>query len=143
MNLLTDEQKAIYGRAIMDLHDTFARKIMVYKTPERTVLSTTPSYNFIYNDQQEGENVTYVPVSGEIDVRIKWLSPQELKGLADIKEEIHGNIVRIKIKKEDMHWIEDWKHIEIDGRAVQFFGTSKPHGLFTVDYYTVYLEESN
>ena len=114
----------------------------MYKTPERTVLSTSPSYNFIYNDQQEGENVAYTPVSGEISVRIKWLDPQELKGLTEIKEEIHGNIVRIKIKKEDMHWIDDWKHLEIDGRTVQFFGTSKPHGLFTVDYYTVYLEES-
>lgn len=142
-SLLSEEEKEEYSDVFGDLHDTFCRKILVYKTPERVIISTNNSYNFIYTDQQEGLNVQYIPVSGFLDVRIKWLNPSDLKGNKDIKEEVHGNVVRLKIKKEDISWFENWKHIEIDGRTVQYFGTSQPHGLFDPNFYTIYLEESD
>lgn len=142
MKLVSDLDQLSYDNVFNDIHDTFSRKIVVYKTPERVVISTNPNYNFMYTDAQEGIDVKYVPVSGLIDARIKWLNPSDLKGQKDIKEEVHGNIVRLKIKKEDIEWFNDWKHIEIDGRTVQFFGTSQPHGLFDPNFYTVYLEES-
>ena len=142
MNLVPDQDQLVYDNVFNDIHDTFSRKIIVYKTPERTVISTNLNYNFIYTDSQEGINVQYTPVSGILDVRIKWLDPSDLKGQKDIKEEVHGNIVRLKVKKEDIEWFQDWKHIEVDGRTVQFFGTSQPHGLFDPNFYTIYLEES-
>lgn len=143
MNLLPDADQLLYDDVFNDIHDTFSRKIVVYKTPERVVISTNPNYNFIYTDAQEGMNVQYIPVSGVIDVRIKWLDPSDLKGQKDIKEEVHGNIVRLKVKKEDIYWFDDWKRVEIDGRTVQYFGTTQPHGLFDPNFYTIYLEESN
>jgi len=142
MNLIPNSEQLLYDNVFNDIHDTFSRPILIYKTPERIIISTNTSYNFIYNDAQEGIEVQYVPVSGIIDARIKWLDPSDLKGQKDIKEEVHGNIVRLKIKKEDMDWFNEWKRIEIDGRTVQFFGTSQPHGLFDPNFYTIYLEES-
>jgi hypothetical protein len=141
-NLISDEQRNVYQAAFKDIHDTFSRKAIVYKTPKRIVLSTTPDYNFMYTDAQEALDVQYIPVSGEINVRVKWLNPAELKGIKDIKEEIHGNIVRLKIHKDDLYWFDDWKRVEIDGKVVQYFGTSQPHGLFEPNFYTVYLEQS-
>lgn len=142
MNLVPDSDQLLYDEVFNDIHDTFSRPILVFKTPERVVISTNTSYNFIYNDSQESLDVQYIPVSGIINARIKWLDPSDLKGQKDIKEEVHGNIVRLKIKKEDMVWFDEWKRIEIDGRTVQFFGTSQPHGLFDPNFYTIYLEES-
>ena len=143
MNLIPDSDQLKYDDVFNDIHDTFSRKIIVYKTPERVIISTNSNYNFIYTDAQEGLEVKYVPVSGVIDARIKWLDPSDLKGQKDIKEEVHGNIVRLKIRKEDIGWFDDWKRVEVDGRPVQFFGTAQPHGLFDPNFYTVYLEESS
>lgn len=143
MNLIPDSDQLLYDNVFNDIHDTFSRKIVVYKTPERVVISTNSNYNFVYSSTQDGLEVQYIPVSGILDARIKWLDPSDLKGQVDIKEEVHGNIVRLKIRKEDIVWFEDWKRIEIDGRTVQFFGTSQPHGLFDPNFYTIYLEESN
>jgi hypothetical protein len=143
MNLLPDADQLLYDDVFNDIHDTFSRKIIVYKTPERIIISTNSNYNFIYTNNQDGLEVQYIPVSGTLDARIKWLDPSDLKGQKDIKEEIHGNIVRLKIKKEDIGWFDDWKRVEVDGRPVQFFGTAQPHGLFDPNFYTIYLEESN
>jgi hypothetical protein len=143
MNLVPDNDQLLYDDVFNDIHDTFSRPILIFKTPTRTVISTNLSYNFIYSDTQDDFDVEYTPVSGIINSRIKWLNPSDLKGQKDIKEEIHGNIVRLKIKKEDMYFFNEWKRIEIDGRPVQFFGTNQPHGLFDPNFNTIYLEESN
>jgi hypothetical protein len=100
-NLISDEQRNVYQAAFKDIHDTFSRKAIVYKTPKRIVLSTTPDYNFMYTDAQEALDVQYIPVSGEINVRVKWLNPAELKGIKDIKEKAESAVKKGIDKMED------------------------------------------
>lgn len=138
---LTDAQKSGYASAFNRLHDTFARPVTAWKTPKRVVVSTNPNYNFLYNDQEDIE-VTYIPVSGTFDCRIQWQDPAKLMGLPEIREEIRGNVCRIKARKDFVDFISDVEKIEIDGRPVQSLGTSRPHGLFNVDFYTIYFKES-
>lgn len=140
-SLVDDNSKLMYASLLNDIHDTFARPVIVWKTPERTIISSDTSYNFLYNDQ-ESLDVNYQPVSGIFDCRIKWGDASELGGLNDIKEEIRGNICRVKAKKEMLDFIADAERIEIDGRVVQQFGTSRPIGLFDVYFYVIYFKES-
>jgi hypothetical protein len=141
-SLVTDNQKILYSDVFNDIHDTFARKIIIFKTPIRTVISTDPNYNFLYGNNQDGFDVSYTPVSGIFDARIKWLDPQALQGYKEIKEEIHGNVCRLKVKKDARDFLDGSERIEIDGKYVQFFGSTQPQGLFNIDFYTMYFEES-
>lgn len=140
-SLVSDAEKVLLGNEFNDLHDTFSRLVTVYKTPDRVVISSDNSYNFLYNDQEAIE-VTYVPISGQFDCRIEWQDPSKLMGWPEIREEIRGNLCRIKAKKDFVDFISDAEKIEIDERPVQSMGTSKPHGLFNIDFYTLFFKES-
>jgi hypothetical protein len=140
-SLVSDAEKLLLGNEFNNLHDTFSRLVTVYKTPNRVVISSDNSYNFLYNDQEAIE-VTYVPISGQFDCRIEWQDPSKLMGWPEIREEIRGNICRIKAKKDFVDFISDAEKIEIDERPVQSMGTSKPHGLFNIDFYTLFFKES-
>jgi hypothetical protein len=138
---LTAIQKSGYANPFNNIHDTFARKVNVWKTPERVVVSSDANYNFLYNEQESIE-VNYVPVSGTFDCRIQWQDPSKMMGWPEIREEVRGNICRIKARKDFVDFISDAEKIEIDGRPVQSLGTSKPHGLFEIDFYTLFFKES-
>jgi hypothetical protein len=138
---LTEKQKSGYAKPFQKLHETFARPVVVWKTPERIVISSDPNYNFLYNDQESIE-VNYIPVSGKFDCRIQWQDPSKTMGWPEIREEIRANVCRIKAKKDFVDFINNAERIEIDGRPVQSLGTNRPHGLFNIDFYTLYFKES-
>jgi hypothetical protein len=141
-SLLSDSEKLSYSQVFNDIHDTFARKITMWKTPKRVVVSTNNNFNFLYAEQNSIES-TYIPVSGVFDARVQWGNPAKLMNDQDIKEEIPGNICRIKVKQDAIDFLADAAQVEIDGRKVEKIGSSKPHGLFNIDYYTVFFKESN
>ena len=140
-SLVSDSEKLLLSSEFNDLHDTFSRLVTVYKTPERVVISTDSNYNFLYNDQEAIE-VSYVPISGQFDCRIEWQDPSKLMGWPEIREEIRGNLCRVKAKRAFVDFISDAEKIEIDGRPVQSMGVNRPHGLFNIDFYTLFFKES-
>ena len=140
-SLISNAEKSLLANEFNDLHDTFSRLVTVYKTPERVVISSDNNYNFLYNDQESIE-VTYIPISGQFDCRIEWQDPSEMMGWGEIREEIRGNLCRVKAKKDFVDFIVDAEKIEIDGRPVQSMGTNRPHGLFNIDFYTLFFKES-
>ena len=140
-SFVSDAEKLLLANEFNNLHDTFARPVAAWKTPERIVVSSDPNYNFLYNEQESIE-VTYIPVSGTFNCRIEWQDPSKLMGWPEIREEVRGNICRIKAKKDFVDFISDAEKIEIDGRPVQSLGTNRPHGLFNIDFYTLFFKES-
>jgi hypothetical protein len=140
-SLVSNTEKNIYSKVFDDIHDTFARPVVVWKTPKRVVISSDLNYNFLYNDQESIE-VTYIPISGTFQCRIQWQDPSKTDGWSEIREEVRGNTCRIKAKKDFVDFISDAERIEIDGRTVQTLGTSRPHGLFNIDFYTLFFKES-
>jgi hypothetical protein len=140
-SFVSDAEKLSLANEFNNLHDTFARPVMAWKTPERIVVSSDPNYNFLYNEQESIE-ITYIPVSGKFDCRIQWQDPSKMGGFPEIREEVRGNICRIKAKKDFVDFISDAERIEIDGRPVQALGTNRPHGLFNIDFYTLFFKES-
>ena len=63
----------------------------------------------------------------------------------DIRETIRGNTCRIKVQADAVAYISGAEKIELDGRTFNLVSASKVsqlHGLFTGDFYTLYLEES-
>jgi hypothetical protein len=140
-SFVSNEEKLSWANEFNNLHDTFARNVTAWKTPQRVVVSSDPNYNFLYSDQESIE-VSYIPISGNFDCRIQWQDPSKMMGWPEIREEVRGNICRIKAKKDFVDFISDAEKIEIDGRPVQAVGTSRPHGLFNIDFYTLFFKET-
>jgi hypothetical protein len=140
-SLVSNSEKLLLSSEFNNLHDTFSRLVTVYKTPERVIISSDSNYNFLYNDQEAIE-VAYIPISGQFECRIQWQDPSKMMGWPEIREEVRGNFCRIKAKKDFVDFISDAEKIEIDTRPVQSVGSSRPHGLFNVDFYTLFFKES-
>lgn len=140
-SLVSSTEKLAWGSEFNNIHDTFSRQVVAWKTPERVVISSDSNYNFLYNEQESIE-VSYVPISGIFNCRIQWQDPSKMMGWPEIREEVRGNLCRIKAKKDFVDFISDAEKIEIDGRPVQALGTNRPHGLFNIDFYTLFFKES-
>jgi hypothetical protein len=144
MDLLTLDEKNAYSQVFINIHDTFSRPIIVWKMPDRTIISTTQNYNFLYQEQPDIEQ-SFVPSSGIFNARIKWNDEAITHDQKDIRENILGNGCRIKVQADAIAYISGSEKIEIDGRAFNLVSANKigkSNGLFSGDFYTLYLEES-
>lgn len=144
MDLLTQDEKNAYSQVFINIHDTFSRPIFVWKLPDRTIISTTQDYNFLYLEQPDIEQ-SFTPISGIFNARIRWNDPTISHDQKDIRETIRGNTCRIKVQADALAYISGAERVEIDGRPCNLINSSKVsqvHGLFTGDFYTLYLEES-
>jgi hypothetical protein len=141
-SLLTTAEKTTYGSVFNDIHDTFSREIRFWKTPKRVVLSTDTEYNFLYDDQ---ESISYNTIveSGVFNGRILWGDPSKAFMNPNFREEISENTCRVKVRSDSMHVFNSVEQIEIDGKNVQKINSERPHGLFEIDYYTIYFKEVN
>jgi hypothetical protein len=144
-DLLTAEEKAEYSLAIQDIHDTWKRPVLIWKNAEQTIIDSTENFNYFYrNSPQLNQPTTYEAVSGVFDMRIRWGDPTKDNNLKDLKPEVHGNLCRMKMEQDAFDFLSnDAKHIEIDGRKCVVEGFSRPHGLFDIQYYTVFVRETN
>lgn len=142
MNYFNNAQKTAYSRAFYDLHDTFSRNIVVFQHPKVTLIASQPEYNFLYS-QQTDDTVVYAPVSGIFPATIKWEHAYKINDARDIRPTVFGNYCRLKVKADAMEFISGARgqRIEVDGRAVNWIGSSEVHGLFTGDFYHIYLRE--
>jgi len=142
MNYLTREEKNAYSKVFYDIHDTFSRNIVVWKHANTTLISTTPDYNFLYSQVQPSIAVQYTPTSGVFSARIKWEHGWKINDGRDIRPTIRGNYCQIKVKGNALPYISGADRIEVDGRPMNWIGSSEIHGLFTGDFFHLYLKES-
>jgi hypothetical protein len=142
MNYLNNTQKIAYSSAFYDLHDTFSRNIVVFQHPKVTLIASQPEYNFLYS-QQTDDTVVYTPVSGICPATIKWEHAYKINDARDIRPTVFGNYCRLKVKADAMEFISGARgqRIEVDGRVVNWIGSSEAHGLFTPDFFHIYLRE--
>lgn len=143
MNYFNTAQKTAYSKVFYDLHDTFADQIVVFQNPKATLISSEPEYNFLYAEQSAAD-IEYTPVSGVFSAVIKWESPYKVSDGTDIRPTILGNYCRLKVKADALQFINGARgqRIEVDGRTVNWIGSSEIHGLFTGDFYNIYLKEA-
>jgi hypothetical protein len=147
-NLLSNSQIASYVDAFNSIHDTFGRDIIIIKESKRVLVQEIDSnYNYFYGRaQQNSVKEEFVPVSGIFKMRIQWQDPtKELFGgeTNEVRPKIHDNTCRLKMKKDAYDFINGYKSFVIDGRSCEWIGFSKPHGIVGVDFYTIFVKETN
>lgn len=145
-NLLNNFQKADYQSAFDDIHDTFSRLVKIWKESERAVIvEVDDNFNPFYrSNRQPSVQSTYEEVVQEFPMRIMWMDPKKeviLPGGYQIRESINDNICRLKMREDAFEFLEGCKKIEVDGRACERVGFSRPHGIIDNQFYTIFVRE--
>lgn len=138
-SFLSAAEKAEMSQQFDNLHDTFSRNVIVYKTSKRVDIVTNEDYISIYRNANQGENFnfSYEAVSGVFPMRVKWLKPNEEKNIP-VEIDMPDQICRLKMKKNAFDFLTGTTSVFIDGTSCEIIPGYRPHGLFEVDFYTIY-----
>lgn len=145
-SLLTSTEKAALAAVFDDIHETFAREITVYKEASTVVIITDPNYNPLYKTAGQTTSIINTPVYKTFKARIqyqddvgkKYWSEQGLN--SQIKLEAVVGTVRLKIDQDAYDYVKDARRFDVDGKRYVLNSTFRPHGLFDIQYYTLYLK---
>jgi hypothetical protein len=142
-----DSEKRNISEQLLGLHETFGRDIIVYKEARKVIMSSDPSYNYLYgNSGDQNTSVQYTPVRKVFKVRIKYDNNRDLEYMGEANSQLKvsrtgDSLVRIKLKIEDYDYIKEAKRIELDGRLFHINSDPKFHGLFDkIQFCTLYLK---
>ncbi len=153
-NLISAQLKASLEQARDDVFDSFCRPLIVFKTPEKTILSSDLNYSYSYGNpdyENDADLVTYTPVSGQFDACILYdksleklfANPQGSRN-ENFRVVMDDGLCRIKLRKPDYDtFIKDSIDIQFDGFNFVVVKTERPHGVFEPKYITLYLQFKN
>jgi hypothetical protein len=149
MNFFSEAQKSEYSSVFDSIHESFGRNVLVVKEPKKVVIQELDeNFNYFYNASSQKKSVSEIlePVSGVFKMRIQWQDPKpEAQGfeVSEIRPKIHANTCRLKMKKDAIDFIDGCKNIVVDGKNCEQVGFYKPHGIINVDFYTIFIRETN
>jgi len=138
-SFLSIAEKAEMSQQFNNLHDTLGRNVVIYKNPKRIDIVSNDNYISAYRDYRQGENLQFdvVPVSGTFLMRIQWLDPRKEEKIP-IESPLPGQVCRLKMKQDAFDFLNDCQSFYVDGISCEKIGFDKPHGLFNIDFYTIY-----
>ena len=147
-DLISAADKADMELAIVDVHDTFARPITIYKNETKIFVATNPvfqsSYNALY-DKLKNAPATRSKVSRkEVMARVQYRPVQEEQDEGGIGAQVNvqwgmGEL-RLKLEEDAYSDFKFATKIEIDGIIWRIVTDASRAGLFTPQYYLLYLE---
>ena len=151
MNLVLDPERAVYIQALDNVHDTFARDIVVWKKSAQTIVSQNENFD-AFSDQGISQ-IAYVTESKTFKACIKYIDRQKLESELNPGDGNASQVVlpmtetfqlaRIKVNLEAYNYIlSGAEKILLDGDSFEYilYTTARPHGLFSPKYYTIYLQ---
>lgn len=136
---LTYSQKVVIGGLIENIHQTFARPIVLYKIGQRITIANDPSYNAYYSSQSTPELET---VSLETTARIRYLKEEEdFFGLKDgsaatghqNKIILPAGSVKIKVDQAAKDFLKDAQRVELDGNRYVVVSNGRLIAMFGPD----------
>ena len=149
MELIPQDVKDSFAQAMLDLNGTEARPIIVFKTPQKTIISQNLSYNFVYGDSTA--DVSYTPVSGIINARITYLDNLSRVGAfegkygvnaeSDLRLRLFKSPVKIMIEEKDISYFLDCQDIEFDNKMFRMISPPNLHHYYGANLYKMFLEE--
>jgi hypothetical protein len=144
-SLLTLEEKASLTESFGENFDTFSRSITVFKEPIKVIVST-PSVNtvFGYEDNQNTENYTYVPVSGIFDARVIY---NRVKKQNDVISAIETKYTQgdcsVKVRQDCLFFIQSGQteKIGFDNKFWKIVGGPKKQTFLNASLFIYALDE--
>ena len=147
-SLFTDAQKAAFEATQVQVHDTFARPITIFKNSQKTVIFSNPDHNFIFDAGPNQTTVQETIVSGVFNARILYKPDQKSDmfragdgalNQAQIFQQMPQGDVRLKLDITGRNFLLEATRVEFDGTIFNIKTDQRPHGLFTPQFYNFYL----
>ena len=126
-SLLTDIEIANATGVLGDLFDTFSRPIVVFKEPKKVINQVATNSLPGYGEAAIKQNITYIPVSGTFEAKIKYNPKQDLELLPELKSRVSKGIVKIKVEREARDFIVK------NGKTEKIMVDNKPYNVITDD----------
>ena len=131
----------------VNVHDTFARNITIYKKKKAIFVSTNQTYNALYAQIQNAvtttEQVTKTVASARVQYMSKQYIEEEYAFRAQTNLPISEGQLRIKLDETGYTAFKFADRIEIDGSVWKIKTDASRVGLFTPQFYTLFLERAD
>ena len=110
-----------------DLFDTFSRPILVYKEPKKIINQVSTNSLPGYGEAAIKTNVTYIPVSGVFEAKVKYNPKQDLELLPELKSRVSKGVVKIRVERPARDFIVN------NGKTEKIMIDNKPYNVITDD----------
>jgi hypothetical protein len=146
-DFFTSGQKASLEGVFTNIHDTFARDIVIYKKKKSIYVATNQTYNALYSRIKNPTKTTEVVTSSTVKARIQYMDKQyiaeEYAFRAQTNLPISEGQLRIKLDPAGYAAFTFANRIEIDGFVWKIKTDASAVGLFTPHFYMLYLERGD
>lgn len=126
-SLLSSTEVSAATGVMQDLFDTFSRPILIYKEPKKIINQLSTNSLPGYGEAAIKTNISYIPVSGIFEAKVKYNPKQELELLPELKSRVSKGVVKIKVEREARDFIMQ------NGRTEKIVIDSKPYNVITDD----------
>lgn len=149
---LSDAAKTILGDQFNNLHETFARPIVIWKTAQQTIISTNPDTNYMFAGAPGNSDTTAVQQSGVFNARVLYGKKTPLnefnagrvgEGAMQNNLYLQEGEVRIKLDPTGAAFLAGCERVTFDNMIFNVQTSRRPHGLFNPNFYDYYLQKMN
>jgi hypothetical protein len=146
-DFFTSGQKASLEGVFVNVHDTFARNITIYKKKKAIFVATNQTYNALYSKIKDAvtttEQVTKTVVSARVQYMSKQYIEEEYAFRAQTNLPISEGQLRLKLDETGYAAFKFANRIEIDGSVWKIKTDASRVGLFTPQFYMLFLERAD
>ena len=146
-SLIPDSDKNAIGNVFDDIHDTFARDIIVFQRQNEIFVATNGTYNALYSRIKNEQSTRTKVTRSVIKARILYQQEQKEMDLPGTKSQVNVQMgegsVRVKIDEAGYALFTKASKIEIDGEVFRIVSDPSKVGPFKVKFYTLYLRRSD
>jgi len=146
-SLLSDSEKLNIANTFDDMHDTFARDIVVFQQQNEIFVATNSTYNALYQRVKDSATTRTKVTSTTVKARIQYQQQQKEIDMPGTKAQVNVPMgegsVRVKIEKVGYDLFKKATNIEIDGEAFRIVTDASIVGPFVIKFYTLYLRRAD
>lgn len=133
---------------LVKMHDTFSRKIQVYKHAEKTVIATNANYNAIYGRTNAGSKggVSYKMVMQEFDARVyyieqtqEYLAKEGHDSSSQNKIILPKGSIKIVVTLDGHNFLKEAKRVDVDGKTFLIKSGGSSSGFPSNEFYRFFL----
>lgn len=142
-DLLSNTDKVSFQESVMDLFETFSRKITIHKEPKRKITSVDAHLLPGYESKDNKANITYIPASKTFSAIISYNRKQGTEAEAFAGINIPQGEVAIKVESTTRDYINKGKTIKItfDEKTFKLVSTDSVKDYFGMKMYVYFVEE--
>jgi hypothetical protein len=146
-SLLTLAQKRQLNAVFDQIHDTFARDIVIFKQGESSLIAIDLDSNYLYDRKKDSKSTIETLEKYTTKARIKYFGEHEknavVGGEKDPRITFPNADIRLKVDESAYNLITSSKRIEVDDQLYTLVSDPARTGPFFSSYYVIYLKRVN